>query len=334
MHFSCFKERISWRRFTVVRFCLSLNRIHQQSQKGPLLGDDERMSRRLDEHQPGLNSSSSGSVFPGRNHSSGAGGFHRPGGGAFGASSASGGASGGAAAGPRPSAKPPSQRQPLALLQDSIHSGGASLDVRDAMQGAGVQFSVTSGFQPRIASGGLSQLGHNHNPSPVHHSMGGQSHGGQAHTPQIHGQQQFQRLKVEDALSYLDQVKFRFGNQPQVYNDFLDIMKEFKSQSFGLDSGWAVRVPFRGKETGCGRSGDVRSSANGSASDVKPLSPRLPLRPSLQIPLRKKSSLLAWKAVAENRTSDVNGAGGLLRPSTRARSGDDSTSHRLNSSRV
>uniref|UniRef100_A0A4W5NZT6 Paired amphipathic helix protein Sin3a n=1 Tax=Hucho hucho TaxID=62062 RepID=A0A4W5NZT6_9TELE len=42
---------------------------------------------------------------------------------------------------------------------------------------------------------------------------------------------QFQRLKVEDALSYLDQVKLQFGNQPQVYNDFLDIMKEFKSQS-------------------------------------------------------------------------------------------------------
>lgn len=29
----------------------------------------------------------------------------------------------------------------------------------------------------------------------------------------------------------MDQVKFKFGNQPQVYNDFLDIMKEFKSQS-------------------------------------------------------------------------------------------------------
>ncbi|XP_063699111.1 paired amphipathic helix protein Sin3a isoform X2 [Culicoides brevitarsis] len=51
-------------------------------------------------------------------------------------------------------------------------------------------------------------------------------------TPQQPGQaQQFQRLKVEDALSYLDEVKFKFGNQPQVYNDFLDIMKEFKSQS-------------------------------------------------------------------------------------------------------
>lgn len=41
----------------------------------------------------------------------------------------------------------------------------------------------------------------------------------------------FQRLKVEDALSYLDLVKFKFGDRPQVYNDFLDIMKEFKSQS-------------------------------------------------------------------------------------------------------
>ena len=45
------------------------------------------------------------------------------------------------------------------------------------------------------------------------------------------GSAQFTRLKVEDALSYLDQVKYKFGNQPQVYNDFLDIMKEFKSQS-------------------------------------------------------------------------------------------------------
>lgn len=48
------------------------------------------------------------------------------------------------------------------------------------------------------------------------------------------GAQQFQRLKVEDALSYLDQVKYKFGNQPQVYNDFLDIMKEFKSQRYSF----------------------------------------------------------------------------------------------------
>jgi len=47
----------------------------------------------------------------------------------------------------------------------------------------------------------------------------------------IQQHQQFQRLKVEDALSYLDQVKLQFVGHPQVYNDFLDIMKEFKSQS-------------------------------------------------------------------------------------------------------
>ena len=35
----------------------------------------------------------------------------------------------------------------------------------------------------------------------------------------------FQRLKIEHALSFLDQVKLKFEHQPQVYNDFLDIMK-------------------------------------------------------------------------------------------------------------
>uniref|UniRef100_A0A3B5KRR6 Histone deacetylase interacting domain-containing protein n=1 Tax=Xiphophorus couchianus TaxID=32473 RepID=A0A3B5KRR6_9TELE len=34
-----------------------------------------------------------------------------------------------------------------------------------------------------------------------------------------------------NALSYLDQVKIRFANDPGIYNKFLDIMKEFKSQS-------------------------------------------------------------------------------------------------------
>jgi len=37
-------------------------------------------------------------------------------------------------------------------------------------------------------------------------------------------------LNVKDALSYLDQVKIQFNDQPEVYNQFLDIMKDFKSQ--------------------------------------------------------------------------------------------------------
>ena len=37
-------------------------------------------------------------------------------------------------------------------------------------------------------------------------------------------------LRVEDALMYLDRVKMEFGDRPQIYNEFLHIMKTFKSQ--------------------------------------------------------------------------------------------------------
>lgn len=40
----------------------------------------------------------------------------------------------------------------------------------------------------------------------------------------------YRPLNVKDALSYLDQVKIQFYDQPDVYNKFLDIMKDFKSQ--------------------------------------------------------------------------------------------------------
>lgn len=36
-------------------------------------------------------------------------------------------------------------------------------------------------------------------------------------------------LNVTDALSYLDAVKTQFTDRPDVYNHFLDIMKDFKS---------------------------------------------------------------------------------------------------------
>jgi paired amphipathic helix protein Sin3a len=40
----------------------------------------------------------------------------------------------------------------------------------------------------------------------------------------------YRPLNVRDALSYLDQVKVQFQDHPDVYNRFLDIMKDFKSQ--------------------------------------------------------------------------------------------------------
>jgi paired amphipathic helix protein Sin3a len=39
-------------------------------------------------------------------------------------------------------------------------------------------------------------------------------------------------LNVTDALSYLDTVKRKFVEHPNVYNEFLDIMKDFKRQVY------------------------------------------------------------------------------------------------------
>ena len=46
-------------------------------------------------------------------------------------------------------------------------------------------------------------------------------------------------LRVEDALMYLDQVKMEFGDRPHIYNEFLDIMKTFKSQQ--IDTPGVIR---------------------------------------------------------------------------------------------
>lgn len=60
-------------------------------------------------------------------------------------------------------------------------------------------------------------------------------------------EQQQPALKVQDALGYLDQVKSKFNDQPYVYNQFLDIMKEFKSQSLDTPGVIAkVSTLFRG----------------------------------------------------------------------------------------
>jgi hypothetical protein len=46
------------------------------------------------------------------------------------------------------------------------------------------------------------------------------------------GSEQPRPLNVTDALSYLDAVKIQFQDKPDVYNHFLDIMKDFKSQLY------------------------------------------------------------------------------------------------------
>ena len=43
--------------------------------------------------------------------------------------------------------------------------------------------------------------------------------------------QSLENPSMDNALSYIDLVKYKFDNQPQIYNNFLDILKEFKSES-------------------------------------------------------------------------------------------------------
>ncbi|XP_062849740.1 SIN3 transcription regulator family member Aa isoform X2 [Trichomycterus rosablanca] len=140
------------------------------------------------------------------------------------------------------------QRRPLGGIETYQHRVLAPAvyeAVSDNVQPtAGIQYPVPQGYQVSTVTQSSGSHGHTPNTavhsSSHHHSPAVQPHGpalvqSHAHPPNptasAQGQQQFQRLKVEDALSYLDQVKLQFGSQPQVYNDFLDIMKEFKSQS-------------------------------------------------------------------------------------------------------
>ncbi|CAG0891379.1 unnamed protein product, partial [Cyprideis torosa] len=71
-------------------------------------------------------------------------------------------------------------------------------------------------------------------PTPAHPavtSRGGGSGPSSTAAPTTHSPIGAPQFQVENVLPYLDQIKYRFWNQPQVYNDVVDIMKEFKSQS-------------------------------------------------------------------------------------------------------
>lgn len=45
-------------------------------------------------------------------------------------------------------------------------------------------------------------------------------------------QQQQQKMELHDAFAYLDRVKAEFADQPDVYNRFLQIMREFKANAY------------------------------------------------------------------------------------------------------
>jgi Paired amphipathic helix repeat len=86
--------------------------------------------------------------------------------------------------------------------------------------------------------GGPPPVPHHHQAPPPGHTsmpMASAMHGpmqpGQYPPGRMPNNRPVKELKVEDALLYLDDVKREFAMQPAIYNEFLVIMKNFKSQT-------------------------------------------------------------------------------------------------------
>ena len=56
---------------------------------------------------------------------------------------------------------------------------------------------------------------------------------------------QLRELKVEDALLYLDQVKMEFGDQPEIYNEFLGTLWKGRARGVSKARGGEVREGSR-----------------------------------------------------------------------------------------
>uniref|UniRef100_A0A8C6Q954 SIN3 transcription regulator family member B n=1 Tax=Nothobranchius furzeri TaxID=105023 RepID=A0A8C6Q954_NOTFU len=119
------------------------------------------------------------------------------------------------------------------------------------------------------------------------------------------------------ALSYLDQVKIRFANDPGIYNKFLDIMKEFKSQSIDtpgvinrvsqlfhghpdlvlgfnafLPPGYRIEVPKNGMTS------EVKAASSDSISSTPTGPPEPPSRLSLPLTSRESQNQATSSSVS------------------------------------
>lgn len=121
---------------------------------------------------------------------------------------------------------PPNSAYRISNLSTLSYTTAAPVKVESEGMQTGIYPSAPSVNYGTMPTAAVTHSGHNQirnadNPPPT----------AQEQVQQQSPGSNFHRLKVEDALSYLDMVKFKFHSKPQVYNDFLDIMKEFKSQS-------------------------------------------------------------------------------------------------------
>ena len=97
--------------------------------------------------------------------------------------------------------------------------------------------STASENRTSVSNGTAPVAPNSQQPPPAAARTGGSGPMGQAG-------KQTRELKVEDALLYLDQVKVEFADKPHVYNEFLEIMKNFKAQSINTPGMYEMHTVF------------------------------------------------------------------------------------------
>ena len=115
----------------------------------------------------------------------------------------------------------------VAVKAEADGAGGAAEGggevMRDASIGALVNADVQSVPPPPLPPPGVSSAMAN---------AAGEGYVVHAPIPGANkGQELKKQLKETDALEYLNLVKMQFGDSPEIYNKFLDIMKDFKSHA-------------------------------------------------------------------------------------------------------
>lgn len=118
----------------------------------------------------------------------------------------------------------PEAQEPLAISEER---GRIIDDVRERRSSPRI---AMSGAGHRLEQGGM------HMPHAASSPGAGPSTRSRRGSPMDTQNQNFSSrpLNVTDALSYLDAVKGQFQHQSDVYNKFLDIMKEFKNEQYVL----------------------------------------------------------------------------------------------------
>ena len=111
-----------------------------------------------------------------------------------------------------------------------------------------VQESITSSQTPYFGAGSSSTPSHTPNfgapsssnststsiPAPTPASTTSSASSSSTPAPASSHHQPHQRQTKENAMDFLEQVKATFSDQPEVYPQFLKIMKDFKSRRFFL----------------------------------------------------------------------------------------------------